>query len=318
MKLSELVNYRTQLDAMSSLPIKTQAEIKLDQITHLIETKNIQLGDFAKQLQERKSAIQQSFNLFENSLTALQTELNDLIIATEKPWFQESYRLYEQEMLYETTEYILNRRPEINSETEQFYRTRIVRYNTWQHPTMIIRPGRETFVNELLASDPLYLVDESHDLLLPTLQLFNEQYQSRLRPYTINERQDQEILGKLPNDQFGLVFAYNFFNFRPFEVIRKYFNEIYHKLKPGGVLAMTFNDCDRDKGVMLVEQHFCCYTPGYLIRELAQSLGFEIVFSWTDEGPSTWLELRRPGQLHTLRGGQALAKILPKPIAKSK
>jgi SAM-dependent methyltransferase len=218
-------------------------------------------------------------------------------------------------MIHETTEYILDRRPTIAAETEQFYRTRIVRYNDWRHPAMIIRPGRETYINELLATDPLYLVDESHDLLTPAMDLFNEQYQNRLRPYTINERNNDKILEKLPNGQFGLVFAYNFFNFRPFEVIRRYLSEIYEKLRPGGVLAMTFNDCDRAKGVILVEQHFCCYTPGYLVRELEQRLGYEIVFSWTDQGPGTWLELQKPGEFNTLRGGQALAKILPKPIA---
>ena len=81
---------------------------------------------------------------------------------------------------------------------------------------------------------------------------------------------------------------------------------------------MTFNDCDRAKAVMLVEHHYCCYTPGYLVRELAQSLGYEIAFAWNDQGPTTWLELRRPGERPSLRGGQALAKILPKPIAESK
>jgi SAM-dependent methyltransferase len=312
MKLSDLVNYRSELDALSADPIGQIADKEIEKITYLTKIQNIQIAEFAQQLQQRRTDIQQAFDLFENDLTALKLELNQLIATTEKPWFAESYRLYEQEMVNETDEYILNRRPTILPETEQFYRTRIIRYNSWKHPAMIIRPGRETYINELLASDPLYLVDESHDLLVPSMSLFNEQYQNRLRPYTINERQDQEILGKLPNGQFGLVFAYNFFNFRPFEVLKKYLSEIYQKLRPGGVLAMTFNDCDRDKGVMLVEQHFCCYTPGYLVKELAQSIGYEIVFSWTDQGPTTWMELRRPGEFESLRGGQALAKVVPK------
>lgn len=312
MKLSQLVNYRTQLDAMSASLIGQASDKEIEKITYLVQNQNVQIAEFSQKLQQRRADIEKSFDLFESDLQALKAELDTLIESTEKPWFAESYRLYEQEMVNETAEYILNRRPNIQPETEQFYRTRIVRYNNWQHPAMIIRPGRETFINELLASDPLYLVDENHDLLLPSMSVFNEQYQNRLRPYTINERQDQEILGKLPNGQFGLVFAYNFFNFRPFEVLKRYFSEIYQKLRPGGVLAFTFNDCDRDKGVMLVEQHFCCYTPGYLVRELAQSVGYEVLFSWSDQGPSTWLELRKPGEFSTLRGGQALAKVIPK------
>lgn len=312
MKLSTLVNYRSQLDAMSVLPTGNQSDNELKKITFLVNEQSIQVAEFAKQLEQRRNDIQQAYRLFENDLQALKVELDGIIEDREKPWFQESYRLYEQEMIHETPEYILDRRPSISPETDQFYRTRIVRYNSWYYPAMIIRPGRETYINELVASDPLYLVDEHHDLLSPAMDLFNEQYQNRLRPYVINERQDNEILSKLPNGQFGLVFAYNFFNYRPFEVLKRYFSEIYKKLRPGGILAMTFNDCDRDKGVMLVEQHFCCYTPGYLVKELAQSIGFEIVFSWTDQGPSTWLELRKPGETVSLRGGQALARIIPK------
>lgn len=312
MKLSDLVNYYNALEAMSSCSVKRESDAKIEKITYLVDDQNIKIADFAVQLQQKRQQINEAFDLFESDLNGLKIQLKQLIASTEKPWFQESYRLYEQEMIHETTDYILNRRLNITPETEQFYRTRIVRYNSWQYPAMIIRPGRETFINELLASDPLYLVDENYDLIKPALNLFNEHYQNRLRPYTINERLDEAILWKFPNNQFGLVFAYNFFNFRPFEMLKKYLAEIYKKLRSGGVLAMTFNDCDRSKGVMLVEQHYCCYTPGYLVKELAQSIGFEISFSWNDGGPSTWLELKKPGEFESLRGGQTLAKVIPK------
>jgi SAM-dependent methyltransferase len=297
---------------MSIANTARQSDIEIEKITHLVGNQNIQVAEFNQQLCKRQLDIQQAFDNFEKDLDSLKLELKKIIEVAEKPWFAESYRLYEEEMIHETTKYILGRRAEIDSDTEKFYRTRIVRYNDWKHPAMILRPGMEPYIHELLASDPLYLVDEHYDLLRPAIEQFNEQYQTRLRPYTINERNSEKILEKLPNNQFGLVFAYNFFNFRPFEVIKKYFTEIYEKLRPGGFLVITFNDCDRPKGVMLVEQHFCCYTPGYLVRELAQTIGYEIAFSWTDQGPSTWLELRKPGQFESLRGGQALAKVIPK------
>ena len=318
MRLSDLVNYMNLLESMSVMDTARQTDQVLDKITHVVSTSAIQLEQFSAVLAQRQTEVASALTQYESDLVALKHTLRELIATTEKPWFSESYRLYEQEMVHETTDYILSRRPEISADTEQFYRTRLTRYNSWHHAAMIIRPGRESFIHDLLASDPLYLVDESHDLLEPAMGQFNEQYRQRLRPYTILERSGETILGQLPKSQFGLVLAYNFFNFRPFEVLRQYLTEIYQKLRPGGVLVMTFNDCDRAKAVMLVEQHYCCYTPGYLVRELAQSLGYEIAFSWTDQGPSTWLELRRPGERPSLRGGQALAKILPKPIAESK
>lgn len=318
MRLSELVNYMNLLDDLSTVSTAQQADQDLARITHVVSSSAIQLEQFSDVLARRQTEVSAALQQYESDLVKLKHTLRELITTTEKPWFAESYRLYEQEMLNETTEDILNRSPKIHAETAQFYRTRLARYNGWHHAAMIIRPGYESFIHDLLASDPLYLVDESHDLLQPAMTQFNEQYQHRLRPYVIQERSVTAILTQLPKGQFGLVFAYNFFNFRPFEVLKQYLTEIYQKLRPGGTLIMTFNDCDRAKAVMLVEQHYCCYTPGYLVRELAQSLGYEIAFSWTDQGPSTWLELRRPGERQSLRGGQALAKIITKPVARSK
>ena len=312
MKLSELIAYRNLLTSMSAISIQRSADIEFNKILHTVGRQPITLGSSLQDLTTAHKNICNAHEKFEEYLDQLKHQLSELIADAEHPWFAESYRLYEQEMVHETVEYILNRRPPIAKETEEFYKNRITRYTSWKHPAMILRPGLETYINIMVDCDPLYLVDENYELLMPAINQHNEVYQKRLRPYVINERRDDDILTMLPDNQFGLIFAYNFFNYRPFEVIRRYLKEIYQKLKPGGVLAMTINDCDRDKGVQLVEQHFCCYTPGRMVIELAQSLGFETVFSWTDNGPSTWIEFRRPGELTSLRGGQTLAKIVSK------
>ena len=312
MKLSDLVHYKNQLERLSSNPILRTATADLNIITHLTSTQPIKVGHFADNLEQNQTAIADAFGNFESTLDQLKLELKQLIESSEKPWFQESYRLYEIESPHETVEYILDRRADISEETEKFYHTRLTRYSNWHYPAMIIRPGLETFIQSMVACDPLYLVDDKYDLLMPAMNMYNETYQRRLRPYVIKESIDEDILDKLPNNQFGLIFAYNFFNFKPLEVIKKYFEEIYTKLRPGGAFVFTFNDCDRAKGVVMVEQHFCCYTPGGLLQDLAESIGFEIAFSWNDNSSSTWLELKKPGELTSLRGGQTLAKIFAK------
>jgi hypothetical protein len=143
------------------------------------------------------------------------------------PCFQESYTLYESlPLTHETPEYILNRRPNITEEIESLYRSRIMKYADWHYPAMIIRPGAESFIKDMVAHDPLYLIDEKHELLTPAMSMFNEIYQRRLRTYVINERSDEEILSKLPNNQFGMCLVYNYFNYRPFEVLKQYLIEI--------------------------------------------------------------------------------------------
>jgi SAM-dependent methyltransferase len=310
MKLSELVAYRNQLDALSSVPTLSTANLELDKVLHLVSTQPELMTSIAHDLDQHYANIQQAFVKFETDLNNLKSQLNQKIATAERPWFQESYTLYEGELI-QSAESVLDLRKPNTLDNEPF-QIRLSQYANWKYPALIIRPGLETFIENMVAYDPLYLVDLSHDYLAPAMNKFNEQYQNRLRPYVVSEDLGQDILAKIPNDQFGMCLVYNYFNFRPFEILKKYLAEIYQKLKPGGILAFTFNDCDRPSAVRLVENYYCCYTPGYLIQELAVSMGYEIVYSWNDPGPTTWMELQKPGKLTSLKGGQTLAKIVPK------
>lgn len=315
MKLSTLINYRNELQKLNLRSMEKTVEDELKKVLYLADNQSVTFNNINSQLHNQEQNIYESINQFKESVQSLSREVEQLINEIEQPYFVESYRLYDEEMNNETVDDVKNRTTNPAESTLNFYRNRISRYVGWQHSAMIIRPGFECYINDLVSCDPLYLVDIKHELLEPSVSQYNELYQQRLRNYIVNERSQENILHRLPESQFGLVLAYNFFNFRPFEVIRQWLTEILSKLKPGGTLLMTFNDCDRDKAVMLVERHFCCYTPGRLVTQLAETLGYEVMFHWHDDGPTTWLELKKPGTLQTIRGGQTLAKILPKPVA---
>jgi hypothetical protein len=159
----------------------------------------------------------------------------------------------------------------------------------------------------------LYLVDHNTELLAPAVAGFHEQYQRRLRLYTINDcNNNQAILSQLPNNQFGYVFAYNWFNFKPLQVIEQYLRELWHKVRPGGTVLMTFNDCDYAHGVALAERNFMCFTPGTRIMKAAETVGFDTLDRHRGLGDVAWLEFQKPGKIYSLRGGQTLAKIIEK------
>ena len=338
MKLSELVNFYNQLCAMTATTAKQATSIELEKITHASQD---------LELENLRISVLDSFDHFETALDQIKQRIHDQIRQEERPYIEDSYRRYEhqQAVKYEwfhmdlpdnlpnylkeqykirdlniqrQVDAILNTVLDISDQAHDVILNRISRYSGWQHPAMILHPGTESWIHHMVGNDPLYLVDESHDLLKPIMTQFNEVYQHRLRPYAIREDQEQDILWQLPNTQFGLILVYNYFNRKPFEVIRQYLTEIYNKLSPGGILAMTYNDCDRWPGVVAVETGVALYTPGSLIQSFAKSLGFEKIFTWHEDGPWTWIELRKPGLRQSLRGGQTLAKILPKPVAKSK
>jgi SAM-dependent methyltransferase len=320
MKLSELIAFRNQLNELSVDDAKTAAAMKLDILMHKIEfPSNESLSEltteFVPVLQDLQSKIYDSFTNFNSTVDQVRQRVRDQISEKEKYWFQESYQLFELAELCETTDNVLHGRKYVGEksektiESELTLQSRLSNYADWRWPGMIIRPGLENFVEHMVGCDPLYVVDRTHDLLQPCLARFPKTYQHRLRTYITNDWSDKPLLERIPENQFGVCLAYNVFNFRPLEIIRQYLEEIYQKLRPGGVLLMTYNDCDRAPAVMLVEQFCASYTPGYLIRDLAQNVGFEQKHTWSDGGPSVWLELVKPGELVSLRGGQAMAEI---------
>jgi hypothetical protein len=48
------------------------------------------------------------------------------------------------------------------------------------------------------------------------------------------------------------------------------------------------------------------------VREHARKLGYEITYEHHDDAGTTWVELRKPGMLDSIRGAQALASIFQK------
>jgi len=315
MTFRELVDFWAKLRDSSTDVVKHNATAELDKIMHTVADQS---------LQSQYTDVLDSFDKFEQQLIVLKNQTKSQIEQEEKTLLQHSSRWYQETLdqrLSQHAEFpaqIRNQRFKISEETEKLYVARIMRYGDWHYPGMIIHPGPEPFMQHMVGNDPLYIIDESHELLEPVLNNYNKVYQSRLRSYVIEETFDREILEKIPNQQFGICLAYHYFNFRPFEMIKKYLGEIYQKLQPGGVLIMTFNDCERLAGLALVEQNYACYNRASMIQDLAIRLNYIVEFFHHDNGPSSWLELRKPGKLTSLRGGQTLAKIMPNPVANSK
>lgn len=310
MKLSELVAYKNNLARMNIDGAMSQTDVDLNKIRHLVNTKDSDPNNLKQALGQAHQELHRKFADFNVLIEQAKAEVLVDIELKESYWLKETYRLYDQEMVHDSAEHILNRRPTLSDEHDSIIRARIKNFSNNLHPGMIIRPGLETFIKDMVSFDPLYLVDESEELLFPSTFEFPEQYRRRLRPYFINERGGGPIMERIPDNQFAVCLAYNFFNFKPMAVIEKYLEEIFAKLKPGGRLMMTFNDCDNEKAVRLAETYYACYTPGKLVRAAAERIGYEIYFIWNDNVPSTWIELQKPGTLSSLRGGQALAKVV--------
>jgi len=313
MKLSEIVAY---LNLLESLQVHDQASVatrRLAAVLHVVTNHAVQVNNCSQTLEKNFTAVNTALDGFDDTLAQIKQRLNQMLHEHEPAYLAESFRLFDQEMRHDSVPYILSRKLAIDPETNIVLRSRLKNLTDWRWPGMIIGPKSETFIEDLVPMDPLYLVDQHQDLLSPCVQKFAVEYQRRLRQYVVNDYVPQPILNELPNSQFGLIFAYNYFNYRPIEVIRRYLQEISIKLRPGGTFIMTYNDCDRAHGIGLAERAWMCYTPGRLVAEAAELHGLELVTNHNAPGDVSWAEFKRPGEIQTIRGGQSLAKIIAIP-----
>ena len=310
MNLSEVVKFKNLLDGMSIDPACHAAVRHLASIMHVINEQHIRLANVNEDLATNFDRVKDSIASFDAVVMDLNRKLQTMIDTYEPALYQSSLRVYEEEMRYEPDNYILDRRLSIDPESNIILRSRLKSYTDWRLPGMIIRPGRENFIEELVPLDPLYLVDHNTQLLEPAIAAFTTEYQRRLRPYAVNDYQGWPAMRQLPDNQFGLIFAYNYFNYKPITVIQSYLEEIFAKLRPGGVFLFTYNNCNRWHGVALAEKNFMSYVPAHRLRIIAENIGYEITHTYDGQGDISWLELTRPGQIVSLRGGQSLAKII--------
>lgn len=314
MKISELAHYRELLESLRPKSSDLTVRSELDDVIDTVQRQPNQMIQHLANLQTARDKAVSALDQFDQEITTMLDTLLAQIQALEPQYLAQSYQWYERAHVRDTVEYVLDRRFSLRDETRDYIQSRIQAHSDYHHAGLIIRPGLEDWIEHMVACDPLYVVDTSHDLFQPAKQRFNPLYQNRLRYYAINESSDQPMLDCLPDQQIGFCLAYNFFHYKPFEIMRAYLREIYQKLRPGGVLAMTYNDCDRKGAVELAERSFTCYTPGRMVLAICESVGFRIEQNYRVDAAVNWVEMRRPGQITSLRGGQTLAKI----VAKSK
>jgi hypothetical protein len=210
----------------------------------------------------------------------------------------------------ENDEIIFNKQLPVDEELLESILSRVSGYSDWKFPAILVRPAKENIVTRLLASDPLYILDTRKSLLQPTVEKFPPPYNNRLRLYECIE--DDSLLTQIPNNQYNLIVVWNFFNYRPLDLVVRYIKLFETKLRPGGVLAFSFNDCDYPGAAKLAEKRLATYIPGTEIKQTLQQLGLELIIEETDEGNFYWIEAKKPGELYSVRGGQCLAQIVPK------
>lgn len=311
MKLSSLVKSRTQLDSVSPAVYEDYLISELNGLVDLFTSNGLATNELKHGLKKENESIRNSFARIRNELQDFRNYIEHHITRLEKEYYPLSETIYHQS-LDDSAEYILQRCADsqtfINVEVTELFLSRVGLYNNWKYPGMQIRPFDGKFTEVIKACDPLYLVDTDDNLFQEVKKNWSPQYQNRICYYTINDKASAP-LKELPTGQFGFILAVDFFNFKSLTAIDRYLQEFWKKLRPGGVAMFTYNNCDLPYGVKNVENKFACYTPATAIINHAEEIGFQILKEFNPIEHASWLEIKKPGELTSIRGGQTLAEI---------
>lgn len=305
--LSYFVKYKESVDRAT---IRTEETELLNKINNVIETTlsdSISVVDLTSQF----NVIKHELDKFNVLLDNTKNEIESCLRRKEKSYLSKSYTLYEE--ANETPEYILERSKAhplvLDNDIKKELIHNISEHCSWKYPGLVIRPNDMDLIAPLTSLDPLYVLEEDVTLLSFIKSQWSEKYQSRLRYNIINDN-DATIFKNIPQAQIGFVLITDFFNYKPLEIIKKYSREVFDVLRPGGTMLFTYNNCNLSTSVKLFEHMFRSYTPKSLVVPILELIGFEITSTFDDPNTSTsWIIVKKPGTVSTLRGGQCLAKI---------
>lgn len=243
--------------------------------------------------------------------------MDNLIRQLEPELYKQSFDAYVGNSFHSDEESILSSKMHINDEWRNDLEFRIKSFSHWKYAGLVLRPGLENFLSQVVDCDPMYLADQSTNLLIPIVNTFPELYRDRVRMVNATENlSGQPFLTAVPEAQIGFCLAFHFFNFKPIEIIEQYFKEIFVKLKPGGIFVFTINNCSRPFCADLAEKNLRVYTPYDRVIRILLANGFELLNTLEDHEELCWIECVKPGEFTSLRGGQVLGRlsIVPKVV----
>lgn len=276
---------------------------RIDSVRYKVPILPEEHADYISQLVSHYDQVIDSVSLPHWELQARLDIINDQINTITHQLFAGNYNLEERTGNIENVRN--NRRIVVSQDIEQDIKQRILLHTDWRYPALEIGCRDGEWTQYMVAADPLYVIDRHLEFLDSTNSRFPEAYQRRLRKYQLKSPD----LSMLPSAQMAFVFSWGYFNYVSLDTMQQYLRQIFNLLRPGGVFFFSYNDGDTTFGAGMAENFAQTYMPKSLLTVLADSLGYEISKT-SDYGNNIhWIELRKPGTLHTAKAHQVLGEI---------
>lgn len=308
MKLSNLARFKEDLNKFVKLDEVELALTRLDEVITSIHPKTCD-PEFAEYLEEFKQCISEArYNLDSKikQISMVSAAVDKKVSEMSQKYFAANYQM---ELLLTEESERRTRNKAFSEEARALLEHRLVLYSDWHYPGLEIGPGSGVWTKCLVSNDPLYLLDIRKSYLDETKALFPVEYQNRLRCYLIPENNEPEDLSGLPQKQFGFVVSINVFEYFSFDKIRHYLEEVWKLLRPGGVFLFTYNNGERPECAQLAENGTVSYIPKTMLVTFCETHGYEVIKTFDLDNTVCWIEIRKPGELKTVKAHQAMGEI---------
>ena len=314
MQLHELVNLRNSL----------QTAIDLASIESAIEQNQAALDVLSltadPEYQSTLASIVKQFDTVKQLLPITTQETNKLIKQVEAKISEQSSKFfasnYQLEISFKDDDMLPENirnfrhwrriRMDLDDSPDKHLLSRIFQHSSYKYPALEIGCRDGEFTQHLVASDPLYIADVHPEFLTNAISMFPEEYQGRVRKYPIK---NNNIEGP-PENQFGFIFSYNFFNYLSFDSIKQLMLSAQRWLRPGGSIIFTYNNSDIGVGAAYAESYYMSYVPRSMLIPMCESIGFKLVDHRDYDPNISWVEFQKHGTLTTVKASQALGEIM--------
>lgn len=312
LSLYNLVSLREQLSSQYNIEgishelkkLQNQLDhiIKVEGYTNYIDSQITLYQDILEQITLQHSSVNKVLTAIDLSIKSKREEL-----------FSGSY---EEDLIraMNNHENRLVRNYKINDDSKEVLIKRLRGYTDFHYPVLEFGCRSGTYTNYLVAGDPLYIVDLNQRFIDVTLEQFSEVYRNRVRPYVVDLiTPEKNNLNKLPQNQFGFIFSWEFFNYLPLSILECYLVQFYDLLRPGGAALIRFNNGDSSLGANSAETRWQSYISGKELVDSCKRIGFELLeLVNVNLGETSWIEIKRPGKLKTVKASQSLGAIKDK------
>ena len=308
MKLHELVSLRNQLaNALEFTALNNELEKNYSRLLNLTNEIDQDLSVNIHSLANEHLAIKNLFERDQTQVQTLLTAIQEKINQLSTQFFAENYQFELRNINVDSIRNIRNFCKDDEFEQfEQVLLQRINLFSNWQYPALEIGCRDGEWTKHLVASDPLYIADVFEEFLSSAVREFPQLYQGRVRKYLIK---DFYKITNLPKNQFGLIFSYNFFNYLSVDSIKQFLIQAFEWLRPGGTMIFTYNNADLPAAAAYAENYFMTYVPESILIPLSESIGFEINYVYNSEPAYSIMEIRKPGNLKSIKVGQTVGEI---------